>query len=149
MESKWELYKEKLYELIQRFEDIRLEYREFTRKGDLSKESLIEYEGRFVDLKADTSPLLSYFSRQFSRFDDKSATAIKYRIANSIYNGEHPDYEQCSINQSEKFAASSSEYKEFIDKRSIFKELFFNIKEIKEDMNSYINEIKDRLKLIG
>lgn len=137
---------EQLAEILERFEDTRKSFREFTRNGDGNKNSLIEFEGRFVDIKADLRPYLANVIGKWTERDDKSASAIKFRIALAIHEGTHEDFDDCSINQAEKFASGSKEYKKFIDQRSFYKESLANLTEIRDCTNSYINEVKDRLK---
>ena len=38
------------------------------------------------------------------------------------------------------------EYREFVEQRGFYKESLTNLSDTREDINSYINEIKDRLK---
>ena len=135
-----------LSELIEKFEDTRRSYRNFTRIGDFNRDSLIEFESRFVDIKADMRPYLAHVTGKWIERDDKSSTAIKFRIGLAIHEGKHEDFEECSINQAEKFASGSKEYKEFLSQRSFYKESLVNLTEIRDIANSYINEIKDRLK---
>src|SRR5690554_619499 len=107
-----------LEEIIQDYESTRASYRDFTQKSEVNRDSLIEFESRFVDLKADLRGYKSNLTASWTRRDDKAATAIKYRLAVAIHEGEHKDYNECSINQAEKFASGSKEYKEFVDQRA-------------------------------
>lgn len=137
----------KLEEIIEDFESLRSTYRTFTRSSDLNRDSLMEFQGRFNDLKSDLRPHHTKVSREYTSRDDKSATAIKFRIALSISKGEHPDFDSCSINQAEKFASASKEYKKFIDQRSFWRESLVNINDLRDDISSYLIEISTRLKL--
>lgn len=139
-------FAEGLQEVIDNFESTRASFRDFTKRGDGNRNSLIEFESRFVDIRSDLRPYLANVTGCWIERDDKSASAIKFRIALAIHEGRHEDFEECSINQAEKFATGSKEYKEFIDQRSFYKESLVNITEIRDSTNSYINEIKDRLK---
>jgi hypothetical protein len=141
-----------LEEIIENFESERDSYRIFTNKGDVNKHTLLEFQGRFVDLKSRIRPFKKYLTKQWTRRDDKAATAIKFRIAIAISKGEYKDdegnllYEKCSITSAEKYASGSLQYKDFVDQRAFYKECLTNVSDLREDLNSYINEIKDRLK---
>lgn len=141
-----------LDEIIADFEEQRESYRVFTSRGDLNKHSLLEFQGRFIDLKAELRYWKKYLTNEWTRRDDKAATAIKFRIAIAISRGEFKDdegnplYEKCSITSAEKYASGSLEYKRFVDQRAFYKESLTNVSDLREDLNSYINEIKDRLK---
>lgn len=135
-----------LNDIIEQFEEIRGTYRAFIRNSELNRESLMEFQGRFNDLKADLRPHHAEVSRQYTKFDDKSATAIKYRLAVSISRGEHEDFDSCSINQAEKYAPASKEYKKFIDSRVFWKESLVNINDLRDDISSYLIEISTRLR---
>src|SRR6478609_246720 len=141
-----------LVEIITDFESEREAYRAFTKKGDLNKHTLLEFQGRFVDLKSEIRHWKKYLSSEWTRRDDKAATAIKFRIAIAIAKGEFKDdqgnliYEKCSITSAEKYASGSLQYKEFVDQRAFYKESLTNVSDLREDIGSYINEIKDRLK---
>ncbi len=143
----------KLEEIVVDFDSCREAYRNFTNRGDLNKHSLLEFQGRFIDLKAELRYWKKYLTNEWTRRDDKAATAIKFRIAISIARGEFKDddddditYEKCSITSAEKFASGSRAYKKFVDQRAFYKESVTNVSDLREDLNSYINEIKDRLK---
>jgi len=141
-----------LVDIISDFETERATYREFTKRGDLNKNALLEFQGRFVDLKAEIRHWKKYLANEWTRRDDKAATAIKFRIAIAISRGEFKDdegnliYEKCSITSAETYASGSQAYKDFVDQRAFYKEAMTNVSDLREDMNSYINEIKDRLK---
>lgn len=141
-----------LNDIIEDFESQRSSYRNFTTRGDLQKATLLEFQGRFIDLKSELRHWKTYLTKEWTRRDDKAATAIKFRIAIAISRGEFKDkegntpYEKCSITSAEKYASGSQEYKEFVDQRAFYKESLTNVADLREDMNSYINEIKDRLK---
>lgn len=135
-----------LSEILDDFDNIRSAYRHCVQKEECSKNSLMEFQGRFNDLKADLRPHHAEVSRQYTKFDDKSATAIKYRIAHAISKGEHVDFENCSINQAEKYAAASKEYKQFIESRVFWKESLVNINDLRDDISSYLIEISTRLR---
>lgn len=141
-----------LIDIISNFELEREAYRAFTSRGDLNKHTLLEFQGRFIDLKAELRHWKKYLTNEWTRRDDKAATAIKFRIAIAISKGEFKDeegnviYDKCSITSAEKYASGSLEYKKFVDQRAFYKESLTNVTDLREDMNSYINEIKDRLK---
>jgi len=141
-----------LEEIIDDYESTRMSYREFTKRGELNKQTLIEFESRFTDLRADLRPIRSKIAREYEKRSDKQATAIKFRIAVAIHEGSFlddtgkPVYEECSINQAEKYASSSKPYKEFLEQKCFYKESYVNITDLREDMSMFINEIKDRIK---
>jgi uncharacterized protein YjbI with pentapeptide repeats len=119
----------------------------------VSRDSLLEYEHRFIELKSDLRPHRKYVASQWYKRDDKAATGIKFRIALAISRGSFEDktetkFEPCSINQAEKIASGTDVYKEFLDQRSFYRESFINISDLRNDIDSYINLIKDILKSI-
>jgi hypothetical protein len=140
-------------EIIESYETTRVSFRDFTRVGDLNnKLALIEFEGRFADIKADLRYWKSKYTGEWTRRDDKSATAIKFRIAVAIVNNEYkgadgnPLFEKCSITNAEKYASGSPEYRDFVQSRAFYRESLTNISELREDCGTFIMEIKDRLK---
>lgn len=136
----------KLSDIIEDFENIRASYRNKIDSKELSKDTLLEYQGRFTDLKASLRPHHADVMKGWIKRDDKSATAIKFRLAIAIHEGNYDGIEQCTINQAEKFASSTKEYKTFIDERSFWKESLVNINDLRDDISSYIVEISNRLK---
>jgi hypothetical protein len=92
--------------------------------------------------------------KEWTRRDDKAASAIKFRIALAIHEGRFKDekgkllYDECSMNMAEKFASGCEKYKEFVDQRAFYKESLTNISELRNDAESYINLIKDILKTL-
>lgn len=143
-----------LEEIIGDFEENRISFSEFRRKGELNKTTLLEYQARFVELKSELRPFKIEMVKQWIRRDDKAATAIKFRIAISIKEGKFVDeegkliYDSCSINQAEKFASGSQQYKDFVDQRAFYKESLTNITDLRNDCDSFTNLIKDILKTI-
>ena len=139
-----------LEEILTEYENTRQSYRAFTRNGDGNKNSLIEYQGRFIDLKADLKYWKVKYTHEWTRRDDKAATAIKFRIAVAMTRGEYPsgddEVKLPTITNAEKLASGSKEYREFVEQRGFYKESLTNLSDTREDINSYINEIKDRLK---
>lgn len=141
-----------LSEILEDYESTRSNFKHFIRNGDYNKSSLLEFQTRFVDLKSDIRPFAKKVAGEYEKRSDKQATAIKFRIAVAIHNGEFKDeegklvYDECSINQAEKFASASEKYKEFLKQKSFYKESYVNIRDVREDINSYINLIKDYLK---
>lgn len=152
MSKEQDRFSEKLEELIIAYEDTRSQYRTFINKGDNNKSTLLEFQSRFVDIKASLRPYHTYFTNAWVKRDDKSATAIKFRIAVAISEDRYVDkedptvYEKCSITAAEKMASGSRAYKEFVDQRGFYRESLTNISDMRDDINSYVNEIKDRLK---
>ena len=143
-----------LEEIVQDFEDNRISFSEFRRKGDLNKHALLEYQARFVDLKAELRPYKVEMIKEWTRRDDKAATAIKFRIALAIHQGTFKDkegkriYEICSITAAEKFASGCEAYREFVDQRAFYRESMTNVTDLRNDCDSFANLIKDILKTI-
>lgn len=139
-----------LEEILEEYENTRQAYRSFTKIGDGNKHTLIEFQGRFIDLKADLKYWRVKYTHEWTRRDDKAATAIKFRIAVAMTRGEYPsgddEVKLPTITNAEKLASGSKEYREFVDQRGFYKESLTNLTDTREDINSYINEIKDRLK---
>lgn len=137
---------EKFNELIEEFDSLRHSFRDVLRTQEVSKETLLEFQARFNDIKADLRSFHARVHREWTKRDDKAATAIKYRLANTISKGGHPDFDSCSINQAEKYAPSSKEYKEFIEQRAFWKESLVNVNDLRDDISSYLIEIATRIR---
>ena len=143
-----------LEQVIDDFENLRDAFSSYRKKKEVKKNALIEYEARFVDLRADLRPHRKQVAAEWQKRDDKAATGIKFRIAVAIHEGRFKNdkgeliYDECSINQAEKFASGSQAYKEFLDQRSFYKESLVNITDLRNDIDGYINLIKDILKTI-
>jgi hypothetical protein len=139
-----------LVEILTEYEELRKSFRNTTKSGSLTKDSLIEFQGRFIDLKADLKYWKVKYTHEWTRRDDKAATAIKFRIAVAMTRGEYPSGDEevklPTITNAEKLASGSKEYRDFVDQRGFYKESLTNLSDTREDINSYINEIKDRLK---
>lgn len=143
-----------LEEVLTDYENTRQAYRNFTKVGDGNKNTLIEFQGKFIDLKADLKYWKVKYTHEWIRRDDKAATAIKFRIAVAMTNGtynlgsekEEENGKLPTITNAEKLASGSKEYREFVEQRGFYKESLTNLSDTREDINSYINEIKDRLK---
>ena len=143
-----------LEDILTDYEELRGAYRNHTKVGDGNKNSLIEFQGRFIDLKADLKFWKVKYTHEWIRRDDKAATAIKFRIAVAMTNGtyklgsekEEENGKLPTITNAEKLASGSKEYREFVEQRGFYKESLTNLSDTREDINSYINEIKDRLK---
>ena len=110
----------KLEEIIEDYENLRNSFRNFISRGDDSKQALVEFEYRFVDLRADLRPWHTQMIQASEARSDKGATAIKMRIAVAMvkdeydFKDEKPMYDKApSISNAEKFAGASKEYKEF------------------------------------
>jgi hypothetical protein len=141
-----------LDEIIEDFDSFRESFNDYRKNKEINKDTLIEFESRLVDLRADLRPHRKEVAAEWQKRDDKAATGIKFRIAIAIHNGEFKDekgkliYDACSINQAEKFASGSSKYLEFLNQRSFYKESLVNITDLRNDIDGYINLIKDMLK---
>ena len=144
-----------LEDIMQDFEDNRISFKVFRDKKVLNKTTLLEYQARFVDIKAELRPFRVDMVKQWIRRDDKAATAIKFRIAIAIHEGRFKDkegkliYESCSISAAEKFASGCAQYKEFVDQRAFYKESMTNLTDLRNDCDSFANLIKDILKTIN
>jgi len=139
-----------LEEILNEYEELRKSFRNTTKSGSLTKDSLIEFQGRFIDVKADLKYWRVKYTHEWTRRDDKAATAIKFRIAVAMTRGEYEtgdgEAKLPTITNAEKLASGSKEYREFVEQRGFYKESLTNLSDTREDINSYINEIKDRLK---
>lgn len=143
-----------LEEIIEDFQSFRESFEDYRKHKEVNKDTLIEFEARLVSLRADLRPHRKEVAAEWQKRDDKAATGIKFRIAIAIHEGTYVNkagdliYDQCSINQAEKFASGSDSYKEFLEQRSFFKESLVNITDLRNDIDGYINLIKDMLKTI-
>lgn len=141
-----------LEEIIEEFENIRSSFKSFCSKGDNNKDALLEFQHRFVDLKADLRYWHTKMLNHSELRSDKGATAIKMRIATAMVrdeydfkDGETPMYDKApSITNADKFAAATKEYKEFLEQRVFFKESFVNIQDLREDLSLYITLVRDK-----
>lgn len=143
-----------LEQIIDDFDEFRESFKIFRNRGNVNRSTLLEYEYKLIELKADLRPHRKKITGAYQKRDDKAATGIKFRIAISIHEGTFKDkegnliYDPCSINQAEKYAAGSDAYNEFLDQRSFYKESLVNVNDLRNDMESFINFIKDMLKSI-
>ncbi len=141
-----------LEEIITDYEETRGSFRNFTKVGDANKDALLEFQQRFLDLKADLRPWHTQLLKESEKRSDKGATAIKMRIAISMVKDEYvfkegvvPMYEKHpTITNADKFAAATPEYKEFLDQRAFYKESFVNVADLREDLQGYITLCRDR-----
>lgn len=136
--------------VIEEYDTLRENFREFSTIGEDSREALLEYQRRFIELKADLRPIHKFVASMYEKRNDKASTAIKYRIAKSIMDGVFEDedkvkYEKCAMSQAEKLAAGSKVYKTFLKQRALYRESFVNINDIREDVTNYITLVRDRL----
>lgn len=143
-----------LDEIIEEFDSFRESFNDYRRNKDVTKDTLIEFEARLVNLRADLRPHRKEVAAEWQKRDDKAATGIKFRLAIAIHKGEFIDengdliFDECSINQAEKFASGSEKYREFLDQRSFYKESLVNVTDLRNDIDGFINLIKDILKTI-
>jgi hypothetical protein len=141
-----------LKEILTDYESIRENFRNFTKVGDSNNGALLEYQQRFLDLKADLRPWHTKMMHASEMRSDKQSTAIKHRIGLSMVKGEYvfgesekPMYEKLpTITNSEKYAAATKEYKEFLIQRAFYKESYINIADLREDLSGYITLCRDR-----
>lgn len=141
-----------LEEIIQEYEDLRENYRSFSKNGDYSRDTLLEYQQRFIDLKSDLRPYHTQVLAEAERRSDKASTAIKYRISTAMMRDEYEFEDEPvlyevppTITHADKYAAASKKYKTFLDQRVFYKESLANIIDLREDMTSYINNISKRI----
>jgi hypothetical protein len=135
-----------LEEIIEEYENLRQSFKNFTSKGDQSKDTLLEFQHRFIDLRADLRYWHTKMLSASENRSDKNATAIKMRIACSMVKDEYifeegtnPLYDKApSISNAEKFAGGSKEYKEFLQQRTFYKESFVNVADLREDIQNYV-----------
>lgn len=141
-----------LLEIIEDFENTRSSFKSFCNTGDNNKDTLLEFQHRFVDLKCDLRPWHTKMLKASENHSDKGATAIKMRICVSMVKGEYkfaegetPMYEKPpSISNGDKYAGASKEYKKFLDQRVFYKESLVNVADLREDLNSLITLARDR-----
>lgn len=139
-------------DILEDYESLRENFKHFTKVGDSNKDKLLEYQQRFLDLKADLRPWHTKMMHASEMRSDKSATAIKMRIAVSMVRGEYiftdgekPMYEKPpTMSVADKYAAATKEYKEFLVQRAFHKESFVNIADTREDLQGYITLCRDR-----
>jgi len=141
-----------LEEIIEEYENTRQSFKNFTSVGDANKDTLLEYQQRFLDLKADLRPWHTKMMHASEMRSDKGATAIKMRIAVSMVKDEYtfgenekPMYDKPpTISNADKYAAATKQYKEFLDQRTFHKESFVNVADLREDLQGYITLCRDR-----
>jgi len=141
-----------LEEIIEEYENTRQSFKNFTTVGDANKDTLLEYQQRFLDLKADLRPWHTQTLRNSENRSDKGATAIKMRIAVAMVKdeyefseGEKPMYDKPpTITNADKYAAATKQYKEFLNQRTFHKESFVNVADLREDLSGYITLCRDR-----
>lgn len=143
----------KLEEILEDFEGIRDSFNNFTKLGDANKDTLLEYQQRFLNLKTDLRPWHTKMMYASEMRSDKQSTAIKHRIGLAMVrdeyefkDGETPMYEKPpTITNSEKYAAATKEYKQFLEQRAFYKESFVNVADLREDLQGFITLCRDRL----
>lgn len=141
-----------LGEIMEEFDELRKNFKHFSTNGDANRETLLEYQQRFLDLKSDLRPWHTQTLRNSENRSDKGATAIKMRIAIAMVKGEFvfeegetPMYEKLpTISNADKYAAATKQYKEFLDQRTFHKESFVNVADLREDIQGYITLCRDR-----
>lgn len=141
-----------LEQIIEEYENTRQSFKNFTNVGDANKDTLLEYQQRFLDLKADLRPWHTKLMHASEMRSDKSATAIKMRIAVCMVKDEYnftedekPMYDKPpSISNADKYAAATKEYQEFLKQRTFHKESFVNISDLREDLTGFITLCRDR-----
>jgi hypothetical protein len=141
-----------LEEIIEEYENTRQSFKNFTSVGDANRDTLLEYQQRFLDLKADLRPWHTKMMHAAEMRSDKGATAIKMRIAVAMVKDEYefgenekPMYDKPpTISNADKYAAATKQYKEFLDQRTFHKESFVNVADLREDLQGYITLCRDR-----
>lgn len=141
-----------LEEIIEDFENVRGSFNNFTKVGDSNKDTLLEYQQRFLNLKTDLRPWHTKMMHASEMRSDKQSTAIKHRIGLAMVRDEYefkdetPMYEKPpTITNSEKYAAATKEYKQFLEQRAFYKESFVNVADLREDLQGYITLCRDRI----
>ena len=140
-----------LKDILEEYKNIRESYNSFITKGDQNKSALLEFERRFVNLKSDLQPFKSNLTGEYGRVDDKAATARKARIMFEIYRGTFTDddgvtFEKSTLSVAEKLAPATKKYEKFIEERAFIKESLNSISDVREDLQAYVNLVKDQLK---
>lgn len=141
-----------LEEIIEEYENTRESFKNFTKVGDANSSTLLEYQQRFLDLKADLRPWHTKMMHAAEMRSDKGATAIKMRIAVAMVKDEYtfgenekPMYDKPpTISNADKYAAATKQYKEFLDQRTFHKESFVNVADLREDLQGFITLCRDR-----
>jgi hypothetical protein len=141
-----------LEEILTDYEELRSSFKNFTNVGDANNNTLLEYQQRFLELKADLRPWHTKLMHASEMRSDKGATAIKMRIAVAMVRdefifeeGEKPMYNKApSISTADKYAAATKQYKEFLDQRAFHKESFVNVADLREDLQGFITLCRDR-----
>jgi len=141
-----------LEEIIEEYENTRESFKNFTKVGDANNNTLLEYQQRFLDLKADLRPWHTKLMHAAEMRSDKGATAIKMRIAIAMVKDEYtfgenekPMYDKPpTISNADKYAAATKQYKEFLDQRTFHKESFVNVADLREDLQGFITLCRDR-----
>lgn len=141
-----------LKEILEEYEEVRESFNNFTKVGDANKDTLLEFQQRFLNLKADLRPWHTKMMHASEMRSDKQATAIKHRIGLAMIkdeykfkDGETPMYEKPpTITNSEKYAAATKEYKQFLEQRAFYKESFVNVADLREDLQGFITLCRDR-----
>jgi hypothetical protein len=141
-----------LEEILTEYEELRGSFKNFTSVGDGNNNTLLEYQQRFLDLKADLRPWHTKMMHAAEMRSDKGATAIKMRIAVAMVKGEYvfsegekPMYDKPpTMSTADKYAAATKQYKEFLKQRTFHKESFVNIADLREDLQGYITLCRDR-----
>lgn len=142
----------KLEDIIEDYENSRIAFKTFSSSGDSNKDTLLEFQHRFVELKADLRYWHTKMLNASEMRSDKGATAVKMRLACAMIKGEYvfkdgetPMYEKLpTMTNADKYAAATREYREFLDQRTLYKESYTNIADLREDINSFITLIRDR-----
>ena len=141
-----------LEEILTDYDETRNSFRNFTKVGDSNNGTLLEFQQRFLDLKADLRPWHTKMMSYAEARSDKGATAIKMRIAIAMVKdeytfaeGEKPMYDKPpTISNADKYAAATKQYKEFLDQRTFHKESFVNVADLREDLQGFITLCRDR-----
>ena len=141
-----------LEEIVSEYNELRDSFKIASSRTDLNKEALLEFQHRFLDLKADLREWHVKMLHSSEMRSDKGATAIKMRIAVAMIKGEYAFSEgekamynnPPTITNADKYAAATTEYKKFLKERTFYKESFTNISDLREDIQNYIILIRDK-----
>lgn len=124
------------------FADLRTTFSNFSNLGDVhNNETLIEFEHRFNDLRAEMIPVRSRLAGLWTAYE--STGVMRNTLA---YKIQQSSEKKMNITEAERIAGGSDEYREFRATRKAIKEMKTTIDDMFELCQNFVNEIKDRLK---
>lgn len=112
------------------------------------RESLVMMEEQFVKAKSALRPIKADIMRFDRARGNRAASAKLAQIENSILKGTHSTIEKpSSITRATTLAKASQEYIDFLEESNESAELTSNVNDLQDEINNYINLIKDRMKI--